>query len=366
MITNKAIQTLLLFCIIFLSCFFTVSIKAIAQLHYDINHFIDSNEALLYIPPEILDKFDKAAFDGSRPTFYYLSKEQIWDLRESPLIGEKYDYIILNFNYEKLSTPQIEILRDWAKLAGPPIYFGTIRNSVSSNYWRSLYNEKLYYQCLKIFGILISTFYEHKVDALTAKYWDVEPSDHPIFSDVSDIELARWAEVKKGLPVNATKVLSSPNGGAILGYFTWGNRTVVFNFIADILGRDMLRFELNLKQWLLGLPIPGPADVSVKGPVNRQPDRDTLLMRNGDVLTGSVVSEQIMLNSHYGRIGVSLYDVFKIEIVDYDSLKVRVRFKNGDVINGYLTTKMLLFKPAYTGKVLSIPITNIVYLYIRE
>jgi hypothetical protein len=228
------------------------------------------------IPPEILEQYEPGIVSGERPELAMVTNEDIWDLREHP--DRRGDLVLLQLNVHKLSSPQIETIRNWVR-EGARVY---------------LNNRDLVYSLIKpVFGMNYKGLgYVRRTQSVYSRPYLNQA--HPVSTDVESGILSRSTCLGIiDLPRESSVILSADASHTIImiGAFEYGKGHVYFNTLTKPYGRDLERFQLNLNQWLIGKEVPGSAVTEIFGYSSPEVSReqvkryDLLILRNGDNLT---------------------------------------------------------------------------------
>ncbi len=284
------------------------------------------------IPPEILQQYDPGIVSGERPDFAMVTNEDIWDLREHPERGG--DLVLLELNIHKLSSPQIETLKNWVS-KGPRVYL----NSADS-----------VYRLIKpIFGMNHKNLgYVRQTQSVYSRPYLNEA--HPVSTDVESGVLCRSSCLGiTGLPQDSSVILSADKSHTtvMIGAFKYGKGHIYFNTLTNPYGRDLERFRLNLKQWLIGRKVPGSAVTEIFGYPSREvsPEQgkryDLLTLRNGDTLSGSILNESFTIQTTYATLSFPKNEIKRI-IFESERAEIQImELGRGDILRGVIKDEVI-------------------------
>lgn len=215
------------------------------------------------IPPEILNQYDPGLLDGSRPKMVAITQEMIWSLRNRPDQGG--DVYTLDFEPAEISTVQKNVLLEWIK-AGHNVLIAGERCKI---YWSVFPGFSEPTEVKNCPGPLPVTLAEHAVNTdcanvtfCTQTEGNVRRTDgtygtghdHLFFITLDESAII-VASLDRGMR-------ERDPGGAVAGCMPYGKGGVYF--ITKLpQGSDTDRWTLNFRQWMLGLPIPGAAEIHV-------------------------------------------------------------------------------------------------------
>jgi hypothetical protein len=284
------------------------------------------------IPPEILQQYDPGIISGERPEFAVVRNEDIWDLREHPDRGG--DLVLLDLNIHKLSSPQIETIKNWVR-KGARVYLNS-RDSV--------------YRLIKpIFGMNHESLgYVRQTQSVYSRPYPNEV--HPVMTDVESGILCRSTCLGvTGLPQERTVILSADKSHTIvmIGAFKYGKGHIYFNTLTNPYGRDLERFQLNLRQWLIGKKVPGSATTEMFGYTSlgvsqEQLERhDLLTLRNGDSLSGTILNESFTIETTYATLSFPKKEIKRI-IFESERAEIQImELGRGDILRGVIRNKII-------------------------
>jgi len=284
------------------------------------------------IPPEILQQYDPGIVSGERPEFAVVRNEDIWDLREHPDRGG--DLVLLDLNIHKLSSPQIETIKNWVR-EGARVYL----NSRDSVYWL----------IKPIFGMNHeSVGYVRQTQSVYSRPYPNEV--HPVMTDVESGILCRSTCLGvTGLPEERSVILSADKSHTIvmIGAFKYGKGHIYFNTLTNPYGRDLERFQLNLRQWLIGKEVPGSATTEIFGYTSPGVSReqlerhDLLTLRNGDTLSGTILNESFTIETTYATLSFPKEEIKRI-IFDSERAEIQImELGRGDILRGVIRNKII-------------------------
>lgn len=196
------------------------------------------------IPSQILKKYNLEVVLGKRPKFAIVRNTDIQDLKEHPVQGG--DLVLLKLRPLELSSAQREIVTNWVK-RGAKVYLDGWENA------RDILPL--------IFKVSTTWIYLKSSSARVFLF-----RDHPVNTGVKEIETSPekkahhvyWYGGISNLPGDSSVIASLDAGHTtvIVGAFKYGKGCVYFNVLQDPFGRDIDRFQLNLRQWLIGEEVP--------------------------------------------------------------------------------------------------------------
>jgi len=73
--------------------------------------------------------------------------------------------------------------------------------------------------------------------------------------------------------------------------------------------------------------------------------RKTVVLKNGDVLTGELKHEQITISTTYAQVPVKLADVDRIVLISGNAPLTKIHMRNGDLLQGVLDTEDIEIAP---------------------
>jgi hypothetical protein len=284
------------------------------------------------IPPEILQQYDPGIVSGERPEFTLVNNEDIWDLREHPERGG--DLVLLQLNIHKLSSPQIETIKNWVR-QGARVYL----NSRDSVYWL----------IKPIFGMNHESLgYVRQTQSVYSRPYPNET--HPVMTDVESELLCRSTCLGvTGLPEERSVILSADKSHTIvmIGAFKYGQGHIYFNTLTNPYGRDLERFGLNLNQWLIGKEVPGSATTEIFGYTSREVSReqvkryDLLTLRNGDSLSGTILNESFTIQTTYATLSFPKEEIKRI-IFESERVEIQImELERGDILRGVIRDEII-------------------------
>ncbi len=224
------------------------------------------------IPPEVLEKMDAAIRSGQRPTIRYVTKSDVWRLRENPAYTE--DFVALDLDVDALSSVQRQVFRNW--LASTKAKF-LLENDELVTYG-------------ELFGLEVS----HRRLSERSSGLAAEPVDHVVSTDCGKLRFRTTQHVITvgGLPDDAEVVARAAPGAAFAGRVPTGKTSLYFRVSPT--GIDSRRWDLNFYHWALGLAVPGPAKTDVAGGVSVPAEEDTADTQptSGGVLGGNAFGDR--------------------------------------------------------------------------
>jgi len=205
--------------------------------------FVECKEVIL---PQILKKFNPEVVSGERPKFTIVRNADIQDLRgEDPVRGE--DLVLLKLRPLELSSAQREIVSNWVK-QGAKVYLDGWENA----------------RDILPLIFKVSTTWIHLKSSSAGVFLF---RGHPVNTGVKEIETnpekkahhVYWYGGISNLPEDSSVIasLDEKHTIVIVGAFKYGKGICFFNVLQDPFGRDIGRFQLNLRQWLIGEEVPG-------------------------------------------------------------------------------------------------------------
>jgi len=284
------------------------------------------------IPPEILEQYDPGIVSGERPEFAIVTNEDIWDLREHPDRGG--DLVLLDLNVHKLSSPQIETIRNWVR-KGARVYLNT--------------RDSVYWLIKPIFGMNHESLgYVRQTQSVYSRPYPNEV--HPVMTDVESGVLCRSTCLGvTGLPEERSVILSADKSHTVVmvGAFEYGKGHVYFNTLTKPYGRDLQRFGLNLNQWLIGKKVPGSATTEILGYTSPEVPReqveryDLLTLRNGDTLSGTILNESFTIETTYATLSFPKEEIKRI-IFESERAEIQImELVRGDVLRGVIRDEII-------------------------
>lgn len=303
------------------------------------------------IPPEILKQMDTDIRAGKRPTIATVRQSDIFGLRDQPRFEA--DFVRFDFDLQKVSSVQREILRAWLEAGYRPLL---VRGQQISKY-------------ASLLAPAVSVTSADADNRDRSKVSSTDPSDttsfnglltrHKVNTGCKQVGFragrSRWYGTTSSrsyqyfpfglseLPPDAQVVAEYTKGEALAGSFSIGKGTVVF--LSD-LGEapDNRRWLLNFWHWALGFPVPQAAETGVAG-VSLSPVQastyDTITLKNGDTLTGKIKNEQFTIKTSYADLTFQRDKIDKMDFegagANVDTLILRV----GDKMSGTLLSETI-------------------------
>lgn len=284
------------------------------------------------IPPEILQQYDPGIVSGERPEFAMVTNQDIWDLREHPERGG--DLVLLELNVHKLSSPQIETIKNWVR-EGARVY---------------LNSRKIVWSLIKpVFGMNYKTagYVRQTQSVYSRPYLN---KSHPVSTDVESGILSRSTCLGViDLPQESSVILSADKSDTIvmIGAFKYGKGHIYFNTLTDPYGRDLERFQLNLNQWLIGKKVPGSAVTEIFGYSSREVSReqvkryDLLTLRNGDTLSGNILNESFTIQTTYATLSFPKNEIKRI-VFESEKAEIQImELGRGDILRGVIKDEVI-------------------------
>ena len=305
------------------------------------------------IPPEVLKQYCPEVLSGRRPVYAVIRQKDILALRERPKFHA--DLVRLDFDPESVSSVQRDILLKWVASG---------HNSVL-----------LIGEDLRKYGPLLGLFQQgHEIEPgdISTKAGLRVLAYSCVGADAGSVAVKGEAAgpgvysgncsvycyaVNTGLTANVTPVAFYAQGLAGAGLYEVGAGKVYFFPEGPMTGGDAERFRLNFLQWMLGLPVPGPADTGApqrRGeapPCKGKPERplrqdqlDIILMQNGDTVMGTVRNDSFRIQTPYAQLefGTSRVNTitFKPAAGNLDVLTLR----NGGRFSGTVRTSEVVVR----------------------
>lgn len=229
----------------------------------------------------------------------------IWDLRANQH-PNRADIVDLRVAYGDLSNELSTVLQEWTKSGkGIILYEYNVRRFLPQIEMSSEW-EKL----------------GHVVRAIE--------DSHPVVTGVEEVkfEYVYYKSAQRGLQASYIAILEAENGKIVSVVSPYGRGRLVALLNVDswigapwpITEYDNERFKINVYQWLAGAPVPGVLGVGgIAGgrtaEVATQPKSalyDAVYLKNGDILSGTVLNEQFTITASYGTLAFPISDVAQI------------------------------------------------------
>jgi hypothetical protein len=268
------------------------------------------------IPPEILQQYHPDVVSGERPKFVTITQPMIWGLRDQPNQGG--DVYVFDFDLEKLSTVQKEIIENW----------------VSNGQKVLIWGYKAAWEYSPIFSKIIEISNGDQSKTVLAK--------HPVNTDVKDVRFYYFNQYSSNrhyyltrYPVD-TEIMVSIKSGVIAGRVPLGRGSIYFVLTGNRWdkGIDKDRWELNFKQWMLGLAVPGAAEVLISPSREKTESRDEIVMKNGDVLSGKLLTQEFTIQTSYGTLSLGVKEIRSIMFEGGGQNIDVIILNNGDKLSG--------------------------------
>ena len=109
---------------------------------------------------------------------------------------------------------------------------------------------------------------------------------------------------------------------------------------------DNHRFAINVDQWLSGYVVPGSIMKTIHGAASslHTQTRDTVLMKNGDVISGKLVNENFTIKTSYASISIKTNDISRIVIEGGGANLDMVTLLTGDRLSGMLENEQIVVR----------------------
>lgn len=323
--------------------FYKLTIMCLVMMLLNAGLVSAANDADL-IPPEVLKQMDPDIRSGKRPIFATINQGDIFGLREKPKFEA--DFVKFDFDVSKLSTVQQQIIENWIRTGHNTVYllddeiakYSILVNPITfvnrneegaSNTPKppvncTLLRHAVNTDCEKI---LFSRF--HKRPYSSAYLWSI-----PCFTNISE---------------EGTVIVDAGDGGsAVCGSFSLGEGRVLFR--TTVFGTDSRRWELNFWHWAMGLGVPGAAETGILGSgssglsLEQAKKYDSIVLKNGDTVTGTVENKNFTLKSSYSEITFATSEIAKIVLEGAGSNVDVVRLRVGDKISGVVQDEKVAIK----------------------
>lgn len=278
------------------------------------------------IPPEILKRYDADIVAGKRPRFVTISEKMIWDLRTQPNQGGD----VYNFNLDPsaLSSVQIDVIREWIRNGGRVVLWG--QESVAK-YISMLHPD---------ISVQLSVVKPMKL------------TDHPVNTDCRLVNFSHhtynpsgrnWDSIVLRNTPDETEVIASNDTGLLAGRIPYGRGEIIVVMAGSgwDMGNDRFRWKLNFDHWALRMAVPGAAEranvgaggAAIAGGVPR-PDR--ILLKNGDSITGKIVTERFIVRTSYAELPFETKAVDSIILEGAGQNIEMLVLRTGDRLSGVL------------------------------
>ncbi len=173
---------------------------------------------------------------------------------------------------------------------------------------------------------------------------------HPVMTDVESGVLCRSTCLGiTGLPEERSVILSADKSHTIVmvGAFKYGKGHIYFNTLTNPYGRDLERFQLNLRQWLIGKEVPGSATTEIFGYTSPEVSReqveryDLLTLRNGDTLSGIILNESFTIETTYATLSFPKEEIKRI-IFESERAEIQImELGRGDILRGVIRDEVI-------------------------
>ncbi len=283
------------------------------------------------IPPEILAKYDPGLVDGTRPKIVTITQDMIWSLRTKPDQGG--DIYTLDVKASELSTVQKNVVLEWIK-AGHNVL---IQEEQCVLYWELFPGFTEPKEAKNCPGPLPVTLSEHPVNTDCANVTFCTTSEGRLRRSDNTYGIGHTHLYYPALPEHAVVVASLDRGrrsddpgGPVAGCVPYGRGGVYF-IIKPPQGSDTDRWTLSFRQWMLGLPIPGAADIS-----SREAAPHRLVLQNGDSIRGTVLTPSVTVKTGYAEL---TFDMSQVETLRLDNGNgaESVVLSGGDTLSGRIS-----------------------------
>lgn len=280
------------------------------------------------IPPEILNRYDLSVIDDKRPKLIRITQDMIWGLRDKPNQGG--DVYSFDLDPGKLSSVQRRIIREWVRSGASVLFFSA---GDASKY---------------------ATLFD---DAISVGRSDnpLELCDHPVNTDVRNVDFQDYRDEYRGDDKALTVLTKFPGNTEIIARdektgnpcaarVPYGAGTINVALLGKYWGTgvDRLRWELNFKQWVVGLKVPGAAAVRVTGRPASQtlPDEiglhDRVQLKNGDTISGILTTTSITIETSYAKLAFKPAEIDNVILEGAGQNIETLILRNGDEISGKL------------------------------
>lgn len=252
--------------------------------------------------------------------------KSIWNLRENPDLA---GIIVLDVERRYLSTPQIEILKNW-------VFSGHSLRLVSKEGRESL---------LEAFG-----FSSQRMSHGTFRCLTTAASTHPVLTDVAQVKLTTRYPAHELLAVTGgfeTPLLSC-GGKPVAVLSSWGSGYILVCPGIRTEEYDGMRFWVNAKEFLSGYPVPGSVMVGGLYPSSPTGQFDTITFRNGDVRSGTVMTNSFAVDTRYGGFTIQTQEIARIEFGENVDV---IYLWMGDRISGSIQNRTIAVELAVGGNV---------------
>jgi len=280
------------------------------------------------IPPEILKQFDSAIISGEKPKIITITQPMIWSLRNQPNQGG--DVYNFDLDLSKISSVQMEIIKDW------------ISNGAKIFLWGVSEVEKY----LPLF----------KQDNMSFSYngGEGQLTSHVVNTDVKDLQFDKtnwgWGNIDI-LPINSELIVTNSRG-TLAGRIPYGRGSIYFATTSNHwhLGKDRDRWTLNFYQWMLGGRIPGATNTAVGAGISSSSlyqqiePQDRILLKNGDVISGKLLTEKFTLRTSYASIDFESKLIESIILEGSGQNIEMIVLKTGDKLSGIISPEIIKIK----------------------
>jgi hypothetical protein len=298
----------------------------------------------LAVPPELRQQIHET----KALLINYENRDVIWDLRPNKN-PNRADYIILELSYDSLESEMVDILREWVRSG---------KGAIVS----TLYSSEVF-------------FTDEQLKTKSTRSRDsratlrISPNTrHPIIYSVKNIRISTALCHGTRCQVNANVIirqdtsdfiplLETSNGEIWIAAINYGaGRIMVFPTYLSNLPcistnkkldwYDNERFAINLDQWLAGYPVPGTSSsiVAESKYANVTESHDMLKLKNGDTLSGRVLTSSFTLKTSYATLSFKVEEISQITIEGGGSNVDVVVLRIGDRLSGMLQEKIVRIK----------------------
>ncbi|MBM3747768.1 MAG: hypothetical protein FJW34_18430 [Acidobacteria bacterium] len=278
------------------------------------------------IPPEILRRYDPGIVEGTRPKFVTITQPMVWGLRNQPEQGG--EVYVLDCDPNRLSSVQKSVLVEWVKIGKTVLLWGE-------------QECKKYEQLFPGLGRI-------REDSIKKdeKEGGVELASHPVNTDCKEVVFStggvRGCIIRYFTEYPAEcEVIASVKDGVVAGSIPVGRGRLFFSSHSGWWdrGTDKDRWTLNLRQWMLGLPVPGATETRV-GPrgAGVQADKvkanDRIVLKNGDTVSGKLVTDRFTVKTSYASLSFALKDIECVVLEGGSQNIETLVLRNGDKLSG--------------------------------
>jgi len=277
------------------------------------------------LPPEVMSSLKEVKI-------LEITKDNIdviWDLRPAQH-SDSADVVDLKVIYKDISNEHTMVLQDWVKRGkGIILYSPNVKRffpDINTKFYNGLgtISQSIEDNHPVVIGIKEVRFKESSYSAIET---ELQPLCVPILKIKDEKIIAVACSYGRG------RVIIFTNGKVESKSQTWENSPLVIT--EDY---DNERFKINVEQWLAGAPVPS---VITKYPMMR----DTIFLKNGDILSGDILNEQFTVVNPYGT---QIYCISDLVQIIFEEIKeqrptdiARVILRIGDRISGVVQEEQI-------------------------